>query len=367
MGFKKSIRPTRTIFQGGLHLAGACRLPSGWNGCGHNETEFCYHHKRPFSRLQFDADKKVVDFHLDHYFDEIVLDTDAKFIDSKGEGVLNHIQYRRMHHQASPGAIATKGEYTTSYFPAVYEALERRGLVMPFELPETSAKPFPNPDVTWLDHVVLNTKISEAKEKSKTQSHVWLDPDNLNSPLSQISLKDIMKANSSSSASASASSSTTTSTSTSRRLAEVVMEPEVKPENRTKSSPEAFVDYLEDSQETNEDYAALPAFSADKSEMFLGSMVEREDDSWNLHITTFLMNHGVTRPDKTRRTCHNVRSDKDTLKSWAQHIMYKDDVSYEESGARGPNIKYYCKIRATSADQFYTVEGKHFHAIKFVF
>lgn len=358
MGFKKSIRPTRTIYQGGLHLAGACRLPNGWNGCAQNHTGFCYYNKKPFSRLQYGADKKVIDFHLDHYFDELVLDTDAKFIDSKGEGVLNHIQYRRMHNQASPGALATKGEYTTSYFSKVYEALERRGLVMPFELPELAAKPFPNPDATWVDHVLLNAKISVAKEKSKSQSHVWLDPDNLNSPLSQISLKDIMRRNS--------SSPSTSSSTTSRRLTGVVMEGDAKSENRTKSSPEVFVDYLQDSQEPNEDYAALPAFSVDKSEMFLASMVEREDDTWNLFLTTFLMSHGVTRPDKTRKTCHNVRSDKETLKSWAQHIMWNDEVPYTESGARVSTTKYYCKIRATSADAFYTVEGAHVDTISFV-
>ena len=33
LGFKKSIRPTRNIFQGGLHMAGACHLPPPWNGC----------------------------------------------------------------------------------------------------------------------------------------------------------------------------------------------------------------------------------------------------------------------------------------------------------------------------------------------
>ena len=33
LGFKKSLRPTRTIFQGGLHMAGACHLPPPWNGC----------------------------------------------------------------------------------------------------------------------------------------------------------------------------------------------------------------------------------------------------------------------------------------------------------------------------------------------
>jgi hypothetical protein len=32
-------------------------------------------------------------------------------------------------------ALSRKGEYTTLYFPAVYEALDRRGLVMPLELP----------------------------------------------------------------------------------------------------------------------------------------------------------------------------------------------------------------------------------------
>jgi hypothetical protein len=347
MGFKKSIRPTRNVFQGGLHLAGACHLPNGWNGCAKDHSGFCYHHKRPFSRLQYDDNLNVIDFHLTHYFDEIVLDTDAKFIDSKVEGVLNHVQYRRMHNEASPGALATKGEYATNFFPEVYEALERRSLVMPFELPELSTRPFPNPDVTWLDHIVLNAKIEEAKEKSKTQSHVWLDADNLNSPLSQISLRDIMPGNASSS-------------STSRRLQRVETG-----EEEARRKPEAFLDYLEDSQEANEDYAALPAFSIDKSELFLASMVEREDDTWNLYLTTFLLNRRMSKADKSKRTCHNVRSDKETLKSWGKHIMSRDDVAYEESGCRGPLTKYYCRIRATSSDQYYTVPGSYLDTIPF--
>lgn len=346
MGFKKSIRPTRTTFQGGLHLAGACRLPYNWNGCA-NKTNFCYHNMKPFSRLQVDKNLKLVDFHLNHYFDELVMEADARLIDSKAEGVLNHFQYRRQFIGASAGARAADGEYTTAYFSDVYEALERRGLVMPMELQEMCPKEFPKPDSTWLDHVVLNDKIAIAKAKSKTQAHVWLDPDDLNSALSQISLQDIMKGNT--------STLTSTSTSTSRRLVGIEVEAEAdKPEN-----PEFFMDYLDRSRERNEDYAALPSFSTDKSEMFLASMIEREADSWNLHLTTFLMTPNMTKPDKQGLSTHNIRNDKETLKSWSKFIMTVDDVKYEDSGIRDPSVKYFCKIKATSADDFYTVQGAH--------
>ena len=91
MGFLKSIRPTRTIFQGGLHAAGACRLPPEWNGCK-EKTNFCYSGKGLYARLDMDKGGAFSGSHMNHHFDELVLANDAKLIEPKTEGVLNHVQ-----------------------------------------------------------------------------------------------------------------------------------------------------------------------------------------------------------------------------------------------------------------------------------
>lgn len=134
MGFEKSIRPTRTTFQGGLHLAGACKLPPRWNGCPGN-MDFCYINNGSKVRYLKDKNNVIINFHKDHYFDEVVRIQDAKLIDPKGEAILNHIIYRRFHLAPSSSSLAVEGEYSRIHFKGVYEALERRGLVMPLELP----------------------------------------------------------------------------------------------------------------------------------------------------------------------------------------------------------------------------------------
>ena len=140
MGFLKSIRPTRTIFHGGLHMAGACRLPVERNGCT-DGAEFCITGEEPFSRQADPAEKEEVDLHLSHHFDQLVTLMDARRINASAEAVLNHLQYRRQYEVATKAALQLRGEYSAELFSPVYEALERRGLVMPIELPEREAKP----------------------------------------------------------------------------------------------------------------------------------------------------------------------------------------------------------------------------------
>ena len=102
-------------------MGGACKLPIAWNGCTDKE-EFCYKGGGPYSRISANGNE----FHIDHRFDETVCEYDAKRINSKTEGVINHLQWRRQFHVATKGALANPGEYSLKYFPKIYENLERQ-------------------------------------------------------------------------------------------------------------------------------------------------------------------------------------------------------------------------------------------------
>ena len=339
MGFKKSIRPTRTIFQGGMHMAGACRLPPEWNGCA-NRTDFCFSGGDFFSRLIIDSNGSVVNFHLNHHFDERVRDEDTKLVDAKVEGVLNHLQFRRPFKSASNVALAKKGEYTASYFSPAYEALERRGLVMLVELPELATKVYPLPDSTWLDYIVLHSKIESAMNTSAVGA-MWLDPLDMNSVLSEISRSDILYSN------------------RSRPLSVDDGAEFSNRKNETIELDQPMVDYSREKSLDDSEVASLPAFSTDYSEMFMASMIEREADSWDLHLTTFLMCHSLIIPDNTSRSALRIRNDKETLLSWSRAIVAFKEVRYLLSGAREATPRYFCKIKASDSSPSYTVQGAY--------
>ena len=337
MGFKKSIRPTRTIFQGGLHMAGACRLPPEWNGCK-NKTEFCSSGGSPFSRLTTDFNGSIVNFHLNHHFDELVMDEDTKLVDARVEGVLNHLQFRRSFMAASKVALAKKGEYAESYFGPTYEALERRGLVMLIELPEEDSPPLRLPDSTWFEHAALDSKIESAINTGALGA-VSLDPLDMNSILSEISLNDILYSH------------------RTRPLSDDDGAEGSHRKNVTIELDQPVVDYSRERSLEDAELASLPAFSTDYSEMFMASMIEREADSWDLHLTTFLMCRSLIKSDNTGTSAFKIRDDKETLLSWSRAIVAFKDVRYLPSGAREATPRYFCKIKASDSSTSYTVQG----------
>ena len=363
MGFQKSIRPTRTIFQGGMHLAGACKLPVEWNGCKENSTEFCYSGGGVNSREALNDNGSYIDFHLNHYFDEVVMETDARRINRLNEGVLNHIQYRRQHMTASPEAQSVQGEYSATYFTPAYEALEERGLVMPLELPERAKilKSQQDLKAAWIDFNHLRTLINNAlQKKSSPGKKTFLDSHN--SILSGISLQDIIPS--------------TISTIPTRivinqqkneKKIDVLMKQKPnqnrKEEENQKAKQKQTKNVPYNPQDAkNKVLTSLPAFAVDKSDLFLGSMIERESDSWSLHLTTFLLNQNKIHNDDTHNShntpyVHKVRNDRDTLLSWSQAIIaFNRTAHLNIEGA--PNSKYFCRIQASSDSQSYTVPGK---------
>ena len=85
-GFRKSIIPTKNIFQVGLHMSGACKLDYPWNGCDKNSTGFCYAKEKMMAGHAFSTY---------HSFNEKVRGHDVKEIDMATEGALYHMMFHR--------------------------------------------------------------------------------------------------------------------------------------------------------------------------------------------------------------------------------------------------------------------------------
>ena len=204
---------------------------------------------------------------------------------------------------------------------------------MLIELPEKGSKPFPLPDHTWVDNIIINSKI-ESAINSKSIGSVWLDPLDMKSVLSEIGLSEILYSN------------------RSRPSSEDDIP---KGNNANLKLQKSSVDYQLDGPEL----ASLPAFSTDYSEMFMASIIEREADSWDLHLTTFLMCHSLIIPDNTSRSALRIRNDKETLLSWSRAIVAFKEVRYLLSGAREATPRYFCKIKASDSSPSYTVQGAY--------
>jgi hypothetical protein len=163
LGFTKTIRPTRTVYSSSLHVGGACRLPPPWNGCspdpthhtnqqqggegvGKGGSKYCHNpHKGGTGRTVVKSSHGLkTEFSARHYFDEVTIgDNDALAVPPDNGGYINHIQFHRYWHSASPEARAQKSDYSVRFFPAVFAELDRMGLALPLLLPGVS-EPDPN-------------------------------------------------------------------------------------------------------------------------------------------------------------------------------------------------------------------------------
>jgi hypothetical protein len=317
MGFLKSIRPTRTTFHGGLHTGGACRLPLEWNGCKNN-TDFCTLGYVRLNDEKVDAKGVIKKVHFDQHFDEIVLARDAKLIEAASEGVLNHVQYRRLFIQASNESIKIDGEYSTSLFPAVYEELEKRGLVMPMELPDHGWTNSPAHDADWVSFLIVSKEVERAAERSKSGQTLRRAPLKLSAALPRIRFEDILQSND-----------------MTRKFKDLESEFSKKP------SP-----------------ATLPAFSTDGSEVFLASMIEREADSWDLHLTTFLLDREILQSDINGLKATRIRPEKETVIKWSKVIVAEYNASHPPIGKAPKTPEYFCKIKSSPGGVSYMVKGE---------
>ena len=122
--YKKSIFATKSIFQVGLHMHGACHIEHPWNGCAKNSTSFCHDLSKIEKEPLIDTN-----FRTTHSFLDVVRDADTKSIDPENEAVMYHVAYYR---QDLPISIETdvskKNDYASKYFPQTMEALRKRNL-----------------------------------------------------------------------------------------------------------------------------------------------------------------------------------------------------------------------------------------------
>ena len=171
-----------------------------------------------------------------------------------------------------------------------------------------------------IDRVLL------AARNSSDGSDVWLDPPGLNTIASKISLKDILP-----------HSSLFQVTFNGTSTGEEQIEPKRIP--------------------TSLENVTLPAFASDHSEMFLASMIERQADSWDLHLTTFLLCEKVLVFNKNTGTAEDMYRDRDAIIDWAKASLAFKSAKYQKNGARSPNPRHFCKITTKAGDEAYTVEG----------
>ena len=298
-------------------MGGACRLPPEWNGCK-DKTDFCSKSIVRINDEQIDKTGAIRKLHFDQHFDELVLPRDAKLIKPKSEGVLNHVQYRRLFIQASNESVRVKGEYATSLFPTVYEELEKRGLVMPLELPENGRRTYPPHDQSWVPFKLINGEVNTAAARSVSGQGVRGAPLKLPDNLPMIKLDDILHSEAS-------------------------------------HDKESGLFALEDEPVSP---VGLPAFSTDGTEMFLASMIERESDSWDLHLTTFLLCRDILQSDRIGLKATAIRPEKETIISWSKVVVAAYNSAHPQNDSRLEGPKYFCKIKASSGGEFYTVPGK---------
>lgn len=98
----------------------------------------------------------------------------------------------------------------------------------------------------------------------------------------------------------------------------------------------------------------LPAWAADYSDMFMGSIIERESETLNLYLTTFLLSHSIMEIDDDRRYARKIQNG--SIPLWKQFIRASESISYTQSGRRLAH-GYSCRIRNSARSEPYEVQG----------
>jgi hypothetical protein len=241
------------------------------------------------------------------------------------EGFLNHIRLK--HQQDSPSEVQQPlRRYQHFHFPRVYEALERRGLVGPLELPDKVVKPMP-----WQiqrgtdDYTVFLLRVEQLLDQSPTSNGMIDTPDKNKTLFSVIRVKDVLPPASSIS-------------------------------NLNASGTEDVKFSI-----SRAGFSSLPSFAPDDSELFLASIVEREANSWNLHLTTFFLDHRMLIKDPSNFSAQRIRRNVETYTTWAKALIAFRRQKYKASGARVEHPRYFCRITTSSSDRPYVVQGTDYY------
>ena len=128
----KAIVPTKTTFQTGLHMAGACNLDYPYSGCDSDFDGLCFQPKGAKPRSAMIRKK----FHVNHYVDEKVLPWDSKKINITNQGSLYHFMLNHIH--LTPSNITdftVENDYKQKFFPHVLASLRERQLDLLIDIP----------------------------------------------------------------------------------------------------------------------------------------------------------------------------------------------------------------------------------------
>ena len=137
-GFRKSIVPTKPIFQFGLHTHGACDLGYPYNGCSGKTSGVCADTVDKDKSKHYVESKEETYSRDTHRFIDTVTDNEIKDINIKYEAVLFHNQvFRRQNEVHKSINITRLNEYAEFYYPAVATALRKRQLDLLIDIPST--------------------------------------------------------------------------------------------------------------------------------------------------------------------------------------------------------------------------------------
>jgi hypothetical protein len=101
--------------------------------------------------------------------------------------------------------------------------------------------------------------------------------------------------------------------------------------------------------------SALPVLTNDFSDVILGSLIERQHDSWNLHLTTFFL--CKEQLANYTKNIMNPYIRPDALGAWMRTIKKARDLKYTMQGKRDDGHVYYCKITSHVNAVQYRVRG----------
>ena len=328
MGFKKSILPTRNIFQASLHGGGACKLSTQWTGCMESQKkgEFCYSHGTVPRLPTFLPNGTQIDFRLHHKFDEVVYDEDIKNVDPHTVAVIYHyfVLHRNIKKTASPDALVHQNEYFSRFFPTVRNELRSRGLEFLITLPEFVPKP-ERIDINgnWLKFREVYERRAfrlNVKEKEVPPAH---DMINHAPPVPQLQTQNLEGT-----------------------------PPGLEPDN---------IDYskivLPDYSPPIDKIVTLPSFSVDEGDFALGAVIERVYDSWDLYLDTFFIGHHMLAPLINNYGMQRISPHAVTM--WKRVMVKFGRTRLTDSGLRMPKYNYYCRLsNVYGSSESYTVLGE---------
>jgi hypothetical protein len=321
LSFQKSILPTRKIFQAGLHIGGACKLPFPWNGCSEEETartEFCYRGDKSqgvgaLNKVSWVNSSYFVDFMRFHAFDEGTMVEDAKRLDIERDAIIYHIQAHRAHLVSNKAALdGPVNEYASRFFGKVLSQLEARGIALLQTLPLSHKRDRVTASAYWEPVIPL------------------LDAKSFFPPGPKMLLP---------------------------------VPGEAVPSEAFWTPPQPLIPAVTAAAESG--LASLPSFSADGLDYVLGSIIERAADSPALHLTAFLLGHDLLDPNK-KGDLHGSRVADSARAQWVRFASHRWPERHKEPWAGKVPEQYSCRIKNSDSDsdseavpdQYYTVPAQ---------